>query len=266
MEENWDDLDRRIITSRTSDVGRLSPTAFDSDSPVSTEFQRLYSRLSRADSQKKLNVIMVTSARRGEGKTTASAFLAYTAASHSEKRVAVVDCDLRKPRLHEVFGVSQRMGMSDVLGTLLPLSSVVKNTELPNLKLITSGRGVGVPTALFESSVFRSTVAELRVNFDLVIIDTAPVLPVADAFFISASCDGVLLVVMGGKTPVQVLARATEILAEGGSKVLGAVINNAEEVLPYYYDYDYYGYKDEGEGTGRRGGRPSAGRRSREEV
>jgi capsular exopolysaccharide synthesis family protein len=224
------------------------------DSPVATEFHRLYSKLARLDKQNKLSVILVTSARRGEGKTTTSAFLAQAAAIHSDKKVIVVDCDLRKPRLHEVFGVSARGGLSDVLTTLVPLSSVIKSTELPNLKLVTSGRVVGVPTALFESSTFKATVAELRANFDLVIIDTAPVLPVADAFFISTNCDGVLLVVMAGKTPVEVVARASELLSEGGAKLLGAVINNVEEVLPYYYDYEYYGYREEGGEKG--GGKP----------
>jgi len=229
-------------------VGRLPLSSFDGDSPVATEFHRLYSRLVRLETQQRLGVVLVTSARRGEGKTTTSAFLAQTAALHSGKKVAIVDCDLRKPRLHEVFGVSQRMGMSDVLANLLPLSSVMKSTQLPNLKLITSGRGVGVPTALFEASVFKSTIGELRANFDFVVIDTAPVLPVADAFFISGSCDGVLLVVQAGRTPVEVMARAGELLNEGGANLIGAIINNVEEVLPYYYDYEYYGYRD-GEGN-----------------
>lgn len=110
---------------------------------------------------------------------------------------------------------------------------------------MTSGRGVGVPTALFESSVFKDIVGELRANFDFVILDTAPTLPVSDAFVISAHADGVLLVVMAGKTPIDVVARAGSLLQEGGARVLGAVINNADEVLPYYYDYHYYGYEDD---------------------
>ncbi len=242
--EILNDTDRPRPRPGVRSVGRLPMSELDGDSPVATEFHRLYSKLTRLNAQKKLSVVLVTSARRGEGKTTTSAFLAQSAAAHSDKKVIVVDCDLRRPRLHEVFGVSQRTGMSDVLGTLVPLSSVIKSTELPNLKLITSGRVIGVPTALFESSTFKATVAELRANFDLVIIDSAPVLPVADAFFISANCDGVLLVVMAGKTPVEVVARAGELLSEGGANLLGAVINNVEEVLPYYYDYHYYGYKE----------------------
>ncbi|MCX5799845.1 MAG: CpsD/CapB family tyrosine-protein kinase [Candidatus Eisenbacteria bacterium] len=226
-------------------VGRLPLSDVGGDSPVGTEFHRLSTRLSRMDAQRKLSVILITSARRGEGKTTTSACLAQVAATHSKKKVVVVDCDLRKPRLHNLFGVSQRVGLADALTSLLPLSSVVKNTELSNLKLVTSGRGIGVPTALFESSVFKDIIGELRANFDLVILDTAPVLPVSDAFLISGHCDGVLLVVMAGRTPVEVVARAGSLLSEGGANVLGAVINNADEVLPYYYDYHYYGYGDE---------------------
>ncbi|MFH0778250.1 MAG: CpsD/CapB family tyrosine-protein kinase [Candidatus Eisenbacteria bacterium] len=220
-------------------------SVFDGDSPVSTEFQRLHARLSKLNAGRKTSSLLVTSARRGEGKTTTSAFLAYTAALHSDRRVVVVDCDLRKPRLHELFGIGQRLGLVDALANLLPLKSVIKDTELDNLKVITSGRSIGVPSALFESYVFREMLGELRANFDLVILDSAPILPVSDAFLISEHCDGILLVVMAGKTPVEVLARARDLLGENGSKILGAVINNAEEVLPYYYDYDYYGYKGE---------------------
>ncbi|UCF79173.1 MAG: CpsD/CapB family tyrosine-protein kinase [Candidatus Eiseniibacteriota bacterium] len=237
--------DRRGSEVASGSEGGLLRKALDVDSPVSTEFHRLYSRLVRLESQQKLSVLLVTSARREEGKTTTSALLGYTAAAHSDKRVVVVDCDLRRPRLHELFGLSQRVGVADALASLLPVSSVMKNTSLSNLKVITSGRGIGLPTGLFESSVFKETVAELRANFDLVIIDSAPVLPVSDAFLISGHCDGVLLVVMAGKTPIEVVARAGDLLNEGGGKILGAVINNAEEVLPYYYDYEYYGYEDE---------------------
>jgi capsular exopolysaccharide synthesis family protein len=226
-------------------VGGLPLNDLGGDSPVGTEFHRLFTRLAKMDAQRRLSVILVTSARRGEGKTTTSACLAQAAAMHSKKRVVVVDCDLRKPRLHQLFGVSQRVGMADALTSVLPLSSVMKTTELFNLRLVTSGRGIGVPTGLFESSVFKDIMGELRANFDLVIVDTAPVLPVSDAFLISAHCDGVLLVVMAGRTPIEVVARAGALLNEGGANLLGAVINNVEEVLPYYYDYEYYGYKDE---------------------
>ncbi|MBN1503736.1 MAG: CpsD/CapB family tyrosine-protein kinase [Candidatus Eisenbacteria bacterium] len=253
--ETWGKAEGDELRLGSGRVGTLPMSALDGDSPVATEFHRLYSRLTRMDVQKRLSVILVTSARRGEGKTTTSAFLAQSAAAHSDKKVVVVDCDLRRPRLHEVFGVNQRVGMSDLLGSLVPLGSVIKSTELPNLKLITSGRMIGVPTALFESSTFKAAVAELRANFDLVVIDSAPVLPVADAFFISTTCDGVLLVVMAGKTPVEVVARAGELLSEGGANLLGAVINNVEEVLPYYYDYHYYGYKEGEEGGESRQGR-----------
>jgi capsular exopolysaccharide synthesis family protein len=249
------EITRESLT--TSEEGRLAPVAgtigrpplndLGDDSPVATEFYRLYARLAKMDAHRRVSVILVTSARRGEGKTTTCACLAQAAAVHSKKKVVVVDCDLRKPRLHQLFGVSQRVGIADALTSLLPLSSVVKSTELSNLRLVTSGRVIGVPTGLFESSVFKDIMGELRANFDLVIVDTPPVLPVPDAFLISGHCDGTILVVMAGRTPLEVVARAGGLMNEGGAKLLGAVINNVDEVLPYYYDYNYYGYKDEKE-------------------
>jgi capsular exopolysaccharide synthesis family protein len=157
----------------------------------------------------------------------------------------MVDCDLRKPRIHELYGLPQAKGMTDFMRGILPLNAVVKETPQPNLKAITSGRVISGPSKLFETDVIRRTFAKLIEEFDLVVIDSPPLLPVSDPLLLAPEMDGVLLVVMAGKTPRQVVRRARSLLSTVEANVLGAVVNNAAEALPYHYDYKYYGYDEE---------------------
>jgi capsular exopolysaccharide synthesis family protein len=219
--------------------------AFADESPAGTEFRRLHVRLTRESEGSPLRTLQVTSARRGEGKSTVSAHLALTMARHTQGTVAMVDCDLRKPRIHELYDLPQAKGMTDFMRGILPLNAVVKETPQPNLKAITSGRVISGPSKLFETDVIRRTFAKLIEEFDLVVIDSPPLLPVSDPLLLAPEMDGVLLVVMAGKTPRQVVRRARSLLSTVEANVLGAVVNNAAEALPYHYDYKYYGYDEE---------------------
>lgn len=226
----------------------MSPSVFDAfadESPAGTEFRRLHVRLLREAEETPLRTLQITSARRGEGKSTTSAHLALTIARHTQAPVLLVDCDLRKPRIHELYGLPQAKGMTDFMRGILPESAVIKSTPQPNLKVITSGRVISGPSKLFESDVVQRTFAKLREGFELVVVDSPPVLPVTDPLVLAPEMDGVLLVVMAGKTPRQVVRRARSLLQTVEANVLGAVVNNAAEALPYYYDYKYYGYDEE---------------------
>ena len=113
---------------------------FDDESPAGTEFRRLHVRLMREAENAPLRTIQFTSSRRGEGKSTTSSHLALTIARHMEGTLILVDCDLRKPRVHEVYNLPQAKGMTDFMRGVLPLKAVMKDTLQPNLKIITSGR------------------------------------------------------------------------------------------------------------------------------
>ncbi len=218
---------------------------FADESPAGTEFRRLHVRLLREAAGHPLRTIQVTSARRQEGKSTTSAHLALAMARHTSCPVVLADCDLRKPRVHDLYGLPQARGMTDFMRGILPLKAVIKDTPQANLKAITSGRVISGPSKLFVADVIRQALAQISEQFDLVIIDSPPLLPVSDPLLLAPEVDGVLLVVLAGKTPRQVVRRARDLLASVEANVLGVVVNNVAEALPYYYDYKYYGYDEE---------------------
>ena len=218
---------------------------FDDESPAGTEFRRLHVRLLREAENTPLKTMQFTSSRRGEGKSTTSTHLALTIARHMDGKVILIDLDLRKPRVHEIYGLAQAKGMTDFMRGILPLKAVLKETPQPNLRVISSGRVISGPSKLFEPHVIQRSLSQIAEAADLVIIDSPPLLPVSDPLLLAPQVDGVVLVVMAGTTPRQVVRRSRELLADVEANVLGAVVNNAAEALPYYYDYKYYGYQEE---------------------
>ncbi len=218
---------------------------FDDESPAGTEFRRLHVRLLREAESQALHTLQFTSSRRGEGKSTTSSHLALTMARHMEGRVIYVDCDLRKPRVHEIYGLPQAKGMTDLMRGVLPMKAVMKDTPQKNLKIITSGRVISGPSKLFDPKVIETTFDAIKAEADLVVVDSPPLLPVSDPLLLAPHMDGVVLVVMAGRTPRQVVRRSRELLQDVDARILGAVVNNAVEALPYYYDYKYYGYEEE---------------------
>ena len=216
---------------------------FDQESPIAKEMRRLYSNIRHGHSKRDMRSFLVTSAHRGEGKSTVASHLALTVARFRGKKSLIVDADLRRPRLHEIFDVPKEPGLAECLeGNLDPLKAV-KETPEENLKVIPAGKMLHSPAHLFEGEVLSEIFEKIKFYYDIVIVDSAPVIPVSDPMLISSEVDGVILVLLAGRTPRHVAMRAKNILADADANILGAVVNNLSEVLPYYYDYRYYGYK-----------------------
>jgi protein-tyrosine kinase len=215
------------------------------ESPIATELRRLYSNLRRESKAHNLKSFLITSSRRGEGKSTITAYLAVTIAQFSHRKVLVVDADLRRPKVHSIFGLKNTGGLLECLmGAEEPLSAI-KKTELENLDVITAGGATKEPSRYLESEMLSELFEKVKFYYDIVLIDSAPVLAVSDTLFLGAESDAVLLVVLAGVTPAEVVARARDTLVDANMNVIGALVNNVSEVLPYYYDYKYYGaYKD----------------------
>lgn len=228
---------------------------FDQESPMATEMRRLYSNIRHLHGKPDLRSFLVTSAHRGEGKSTIASHLALTVARFKGKKSLIVDADLRRPRLHQVFGVPKEPGLLECLqGKMDPLD-VVKDTPVENLKVIPAGSRIASPAHLFEGDILSEIFKKIRFYYDIVIVDSAPVIPVSDPMLISSEVDGVILVLLAGKTPRHVATRARDILLDANANLLGVVVNNLSEVLPYYYDYKYYGYREQEEaGKKPRGG------------
>lgn len=220
---------------------------FDQESPIATEMRRLYSNIRHIDGRSPKRSFLITSANRGEGKSTVASHLALTVARFRGKKSLIVDADLRRPKLHDIFNVPKEPGLYECLnGEIDPLDAV-KDTPIDNLKVIPAGRRVKSPAHLFEGDVMTEFFEKIKFYYDIVIVDSAPIIPVSDPMLISSVIDGVILVLLAGRTPRNVSMRAKNILLDANANLLGVVVNNMSEVLPYYYDYRYYGYTEEDE-------------------
>jgi capsular exopolysaccharide synthesis family protein len=215
---------------------------FDQESPYATEFRRLLHNINGNISGQETKIILITSAMLAEGKSTVASFLALTAARQKKRKTLLVDCDLRRPTLHYLFDVPRENGIAEVLVIGIKAGDVIKNTSEPFLDIITAGKVVSQPTDIFDSGAIRALLEEVRFNYDLIIVDCAPVLPVSDPMLLAPDMDGVLLVIKAGSTQREVAKRASKLLKTDKTKFLGVVLNNLANILPYYFSDSYYGY------------------------
>jgi len=216
---------------------------FAAESPGANEFRRLYSKLKNLYGAADMKNFLVTSSMMSEGKSTAAALLACTIARYRNTKTILVDCDLRRPRVHQLFGLPKEEGVADVLTGSRKLDACFKRTSIENLRLLTAGSVVDNPTELFNSSRLRDLFSEIKFYFDTIIVDSPPVIPVTDTLILSPEMDGALMVVKAGETHKEVVKRAADMMRNAGFNILGVIINNQKAVLPYYFDQSYYGYK-----------------------
>jgi polysaccharide biosynthesis transport protein len=187
-------------------------------------------------------ILLVTSALGGEGKSTISSHLAVSFVQQG-KRVLLIDSDMRKPIQHAVFGVVRRPGLSDVLAGTAPFEQCVKVLEeVPGLSLLTAGTTPPNPAELLGSARMAALLAEQRKNYDLILIDSPPALFVTDALILSGGVDGTLVVVSAGKTTKPAIVRISRLLGQTEGRKLGFVLNTIDvNSAEYYYSYGYYG-------------------------
>jgi capsular exopolysaccharide synthesis family protein len=186
-----------------------------------------------------IQVLLVSSAVPGDGKTTSVSNLAISLA-HAGRRVLLIDGDLRKPSLHAIYGLDPNRGLTLALRDGLSVAEVIQPTTVANLDLITAGPHVSNPAELLASERFGTIVAELRTRFDVILIDSSPLLVVTDPSIISAVADALLLVVRIEDARRQDAERTIDLLRTLGTPVLGAVINGvSRRQLGYGYGQPY---------------------------
>jgi polysaccharide biosynthesis transport protein len=187
-------------------------------------------------------VIMVTSARPQEGKTTTSINTAIVLAQKGV-RVLLIDADLRRPSVHKALGMGPRSGLSNVLtGSATVQQTITTSPILPNLLILPAGTPPPNPAELLASSNMRDLIDELRQQFDHIVIDTPPTLSVTDAVVLSPRADASILVIRSGQTTKQALRRARDILTQVNAHVAGVLLNAVDLTSPdYYYYYEYQG-------------------------
>jgi capsular exopolysaccharide synthesis family protein len=186
--------------------------------------------------------ILITSALPQEGKTTTSINTA-TVLAQKGTRVLLVDADLRRPSIHKALGMGPRAGLSNVLtGGTTPQQATVRSTLLPNLFILPAGTPPPNPAELLASAQMFDLLAELRDQYDHIVVDTPPTLSVTDAVVLSTRVDAVVLVIRSGQTTKPALRRARDILAQVNARVAGVLLNAVNLDSPdYHYYYEYQG-------------------------
>ncbi|MEX2400670.1 MAG: polysaccharide biosynthesis tyrosine autokinase [Rhodothermales bacterium] len=216
-------------------------TLLDPISPIAEAYRslRINIQLSRPD--KAVQTIVITSPGPGEGKTVSSINLAVTLA-RSGRRTVYVDADLRRPNGHKMLGVPREPGLVDLIfdGTQLDLRRFT--TTVDDLRLIPAGAPVPNPAEVLGSERMQQFLVELRREFDVIVLDTPPVLAATDAVLLTMHCDATIIVCSAGDTDWTMLERSWETLREVGDKIMGVVLNRFDPKAGYWGNgYGYYG-------------------------
>lgn len=213
-----------------------------------------------------IRMLLVTSANPSEGKTTVACCIAVAIAGAGHKTL-LVDCDLRRPRIHRVFGRSGDVGLTTALLDETALDRVIIETNIPNLSVLAAGPMPPNPADLMHSARFKALLTELRGRYDRIVIDSSPIAPVTDATILSAYVDATMLVVRAFTTKKDMARYALRSILDIGSKTAGIVLNAVDfgrheyKYATYYGRYGYgspYGSTGQAEKAATEGGEPPA--------
>ena len=207
-------------------------------SMFSEAIRHVYSSIMLSTSGRPPGAIMITSPSPGDGKTMIVSNLAQSYALN-ERQVVLIDCDLKKPKLHEIYQLDSQPGLTNYLTGGATLEEILRPTAIPNLKIITAGANPPSSANLLNSETFKELLAQLRDRFQHILIDTPPVLGFADARFVSVLVDGVLLVTRHNITHKSAARLAHQLLNQ--APILGAVLNAVDH---YGHSYDGYYYQN----------------------
>ncbi len=209
-------------------------------SPAAEAYRTLRTSIQFLSLERPLRTMQITSPGPQEGKSTTMANLGV-ALARAGQSVVIVCCDLRRPRIHEFFGLSNEAGFTSVLLGKMPLTKAVQAVPAQaRLSLLASGPLPPNPSELLSSTRTAEVLVSLQADYDIVLIDCPPVLPVTDALVLSGQVDATLLVCVSGATTRKEVARATELLNQVEAPLIGAVLNGVSSDGSYGYDYEYY--------------------------
>lgn len=237
---------------RESKAGRHTHTeqelilAYNSDSAPAEAFRTLRTRLQFSKLEPEpIKTILITSSIPREGKTIISSNLAASFSLSS--KVLLLDCDFRKPRLHNIFNMKRYPGLCDYLFGTVPLEEAVRKTQFPNLDLMTCGTIPTNPAELIASKHMQTFLNQIKPKYDYVLIDSPPLATVTDAELLSSYCDGTVVVSLASKTRLDLLVNTIDALNKINDTFIGVILNNFDYQATYgsYYKYYYYYYGSE---------------------
>lgn len=213
-------------------------------SPISEAYRSLRTNVQFANLDNNMKTILITSATPGEGKTSTLINLAVAMAQNDEK-VMIIDCDMRKPRIHKTLGISNKLGLAEYLMSGEDISRFIHTIDALNIDVMTSGKIPTNPSELLHSKVMKKMVEFIKSKYDYVFFDSPPVVPVTDAVVMSSYIDGAILVVESGGVEIDLIKRAKELLISSGIEILGVVLNKIPMNDPKAYQSYYYYYSEE---------------------
>jgi len=216
--------------------GRMLVTLTAPHSMVSEQFRTLRTNIEFSSPDKEIRSITITSASPSEGKSTTAANLAIVFAQ-TGKKVLLIDADMRKPTMHYTFGISNYRGLSTVLTKQWRLESAVNKTRISGLDVLTCGPIPPNPAELLASQAMDSLLVEFKKRYDIVIMDSPPILSVTDGQILANKCDGSILVLNSGKTDKEMALKAKSTIIASNTTLIGVVLNNL--AMPnnvYYYN------------------------------
>ncbi|WP_303621593.1 CpsD/CapB family tyrosine-protein kinase [Bacillus sp. FJAT-45066] len=209
-------------------------------SPISEQYRTIRTNIQFSSVDSDIHTIMVTSSGPGEGKSTTAGNLAVVFAQQG-KKVLYIDADLRKPTAHYTFQIDNFKGLTTVLTKQSVLIQTVEMTKVENLDILTSGPIPPNPAELLSSRAMDELLNAAKDIYDVIVIDTPPVLAVTDAQILANKCDGTILVVASSSTEIESATKSKELLEAAKAKLLGVVLNKKKmKDSSYYY---YYGGK-----------------------
>ena len=206
-------LDRRLITMNAA------------ESTAAEQYRSLRTRILHAETGAAVNVILITSPGRGDGKTLTTGNLGLTMAQEHQRRICIVDADLRNPQMHRMFGLPDGPGLADVLSGQASLDDALLTLEEHQVTILPAGRVEAHPAELLGTTAMRRTIDTLRSQFDCILIDAPATTLLADVGILTPLVDSVLLVVRAGVTSKPAIHEA--VAAIDASKMLGVVLNEA---------------------------------------
>lgn len=219
----------------------------DLKNPATEAYRVIRTSIQFAQAGKELKTLAVTSCTPNEGKSMTIANLAVVL-TQAGKSVLLLDCDMRNPTVHKNFGLSNKLGLSSCISMGTPLSAAVQATKVDNLYALTSGVIPPNPSELLGSEQMKNVLQRAKEQYDYVLIDTPPVMPVTDALIVGRFVDGMILVIASAEVKVEMARDVKNQLVNAGANILGVVLNKVRSEhhgygYGYYYYYGNYGEK-----------------------
>ncbi len=212
---------------------------FDPKSLIAEQYKILRTNVLSVHMKRTIKTLVITSSLHSEGKTITALNLAMVIAQSTQKpKVLLIDADMRRGRVAKYLGVEQNTGLTEILTERAGPSQALFHIDIENLTFMAAGAVAENPAELLASEAMKRLLADMKMQFDHILIDTPPIISVTDSGIISALADGVLMVIQAGRTQRGIVQRATELLEQAHSKVVGHVLTNIEYHLPeYIYRY-----------------------------